>query len=175
MDAVSKMASSLVIYLWSTHFFNRFFSLHKPLWFVKGFPCSINLQSLTIFLKINDKHSLNTLQALSIYPRWTIYKFETVSNNQYTQFGYRTQFMICWTEQFQKENVHPKSTTRKLQNESYCVYVKVGIPFLRPCYFASETCILESYSRYHLPSHTTSPAVTGKYPEKSYRKSYGET
>lgn len=76
------------------------------------------------------------------------------------------QFMICWTEQFQKENVHPKSTTRKLQNESYSVYVKVGIPFLRPCYFVSETCILESYSRYHLPSHTISPAVTGKYPEK---------
>lgn len=154
------MASSLVIYFWSTHFFNRFFSLHKPLWFGKGFPCSINLQSLTIFLKINDKHSLNTLQALSIYPRWTIYKFETGI----------AQFMICWTEQFQKENVHPKSTTRKLQNESYIVYVKVGIPFLRPCYFVSETCILESYSRYHLPSHTTSPAVTGKYPEKIYRK-----
>lgn len=114
MDAVSKMVSSLVIYLWSTHFFNRFFSLHKPLWFVKGFPCWINLQSLTIFLKINDKHSLNTLQALSIYPRWTIYKFETVSNNQYTQFGYRTihdllDRTVC-TQKAQHESYKTKAT-----------------------------------------------------------------
>lgn len=154
-------------------FLTGFFSLHKPLWFGKGFPCSINLQSLTIFLKINDKHSLNTLQALSIYPRQFIsLKLFPITSTRNSGIA---QFMICWTEQFQKENVHPKSTTRKLQNESYIVYVKVGIPFLRPCYFVSETCILESYSRYHLPSHTTSPAVTGKYPEKSYRKSYGET
>lgn len=119
MDAVSKMASSLVIYFWSTHFFNRFFSLHKPLWFVKGFPCRINLQSLTIFLKINDKHSLNTLQALSIYPRWTIYKFETVSNNQYTQFGYRTiHDLLDRTVSKRKcapKKHNTKATKRKLQ------------------------------------------------------------
>lgn len=122
MDAVSKMVSSLVIYLWSTHFFNRFFfSLHKPLWFVKEFPCSINLQSLTIFLKINDKHSLNTLQALSIYPRWTIYKFETVSNNQYTQFGYRTIHDLLDRTVSKRKCAPKKHNTKATKRKLHCI------------------------------------------------------
>lgn len=121
MDAVSKMASSLVIYFWSTHFFNRFFSLHKPLWFVKGFPCRINLQSLTIFLKINDKHSLNTLQALSIYPRWTIYKSETVSNNQYTQFGYRTIHDLLDRTVSKRKCAPKKHNTKATKRKLHCI------------------------------------------------------